>query len=283
MKTILVAVDLTQDPVQLITRSARLADEHKAEVRLLHVIEEPPQGQATAEDVMRQQAHAALEALAAAADFPAPPTLHVECGVPHLRITQAAREEVDLLLIGPGRAASVLERVFGSTADRIVRTATVPVLVVRNAATGPYGHVAVAIDFSPLSQAALDAARMVAPSGQRMLVHVSEIPLQFEQAMLRVGTSPAEIERYRHARRTEHERQLAQFVKQAASAEVTSVLQGSPADLLADLAAGGRIDLLAIGSQGRNVVAQALLGSVARRLLTLSGCDLLIVGRRDAA
>lgn len=279
MKTILVAVDLSQDPAHLLARAAQLAGQHQAGVTLLHVIEEPPQGQEAVQDAIRQHALARLEEFAAGAGFADAPALRVECGVPHLCITQAARDgAADVLLIGPGRATSVVERVFGSTADRVVRTATVPILVVRNAATQPYRHAAVAIDFSPLSQLALDAARTLAPQARRTVVHVCEIPLQFEQAMLRVGTSAAEIQRYRQARLAENGRRLSEFAGQSGPAEKLSVLEGSPADMLAELAASGRIELLAIGSQGRNIVAQALLGSVARRLLSQSGCDILIVG-----
>lgn len=279
MKSILVAVDLSQDSAHLFARAAQLAGQHQAGVTLLHVIEEPPQGQEAVQHAIRQHALARLEEFAAGAGFPDAPALRVESGVPHLCITQAARDgAADVLLIGPGRATSVVERMFGSTADRVVRTATVPILVVRNAADQPYRHAGVAIDFSPLSQQALDAARTLAPQARRTLVHVCEIPLQFEQAMLRVGTSAAEIQRYRQARLADNERRLSEFAGQNGPAEDVSVLEGSPADLLAELAASGRIELLAIGSQGRNIVAQALLGSVARRLLSSSGCDILIVG-----
>jgi nucleotide-binding universal stress UspA family protein len=279
LKSILVAVDLSQDSANLFGRAAQLAGQHQAGVTLLHVIEERPQGQEAVQDAIRQHALARLEEFAAGAGFPDAPALRAESGVPHLCITQAARDgAADVLLIGPGRATSVVERMFGSTADRVVRTAMVPILVVRNAATQPYRHAGVAIDFSPLSQLALDAARTLAPQARRTLVHVCEIPLQFEQAMLRVGTSAAEIQRFRQARLADSERRLSEFAGQNGPAEDVSVLEGSPADLLDELAASGRIELLAIGSQGRNIVAQALLGSVARRLLSPSGCDILIVG-----
>lgn len=279
MKTILVAVDLSQDSTRLIARAALLAEQHRAEAVLLSVIDEAAVGQNAVRGAIQQHALTMLERIAADAGFLDAPLLRAERGVPHLCITEAARDlAADVLLIGPGRAASVFERVFGSTADRVVRTASAPVLIVRNEATRPYCHAAVAVDFSPLSQVALDAARTLAPEAERTLVHVCEIPLQFMQAMLRVGTPAAKVERYRQSRLSKSERQLSEFAEENDPLAKTLMLEGPPADKLVELTASGGAEFLALGSQGRNAATQVLLGSVARRLLTHSVCDILLVG-----
>jgi len=57
----------------------------------------------------------------------------------------------------------------------------------------------------------------------------------------------------------------------------TQVVVGSAAESLAQLAEGSEVDLVVVGSRGRNAVARLLLGSVATRLSHLCPKPLLIV------
>lgn len=59
------------------------------------------------------------------------------------------------------------------------------------------------------------------------------------------------------------------------------VLDGEPGPALVRLSRGSRIDLLALGSQGRGAAMQALLGSVARRVLGEAACDVLVAPGRQ--
>lgn len=277
MKTILAAIDLQQESGPLLARASQLATQHGAALVVQTVIELPETDALSPPEELERDIREALDGVLGAAGMDATP--RVECGVPHQSIARAARElAADVVLIGPGRPATATERFFGSTADRLVRTSTVPVLVVADAAPQPYRRVAVAIDFSPLSEAALAAAQRLAPDASTELVHVVEIPQAFEQAMLRAHTPPRDVERYRQAKVEEARRQLLDFARPQALQERVSVLRGAPAAVLTNLSRSGRVDLVALGTQGRNAVAQALLGSVARRLLSGAGCDVLIVG-----
>ncbi|ALV28559.1 universal stress protein [Pannonibacter phragmitetus] len=279
MQTILVAVDFQHDAAQVLARAAQLSAQHGAAVTVQHVVENMDVGEPELQGAVDQHSRTTLEALARAAGFAATPSLKVEFGVPHRCVNTAARElSADIILIGPGQPSTVMQRVFGSTADRVVRTASVPVLVVRNKSAQPYRSVAVAVDFSPLSEAALEAARTLVPDARIDLVHAYEVPLPFEQAMLRVGTRPEDAERFRQAKMNDCRRQLADFARKHASGADALVLRGAPGTALVELSRSGRVDLLALGTQGRNAAAQALLGSVARRLLSEAGCDLLVAG-----
>ena len=283
MKAILVAVDLSQHSACLLARAAQLANHGKAVVTVLHVRENLSYEEEILRGAVEKQVRATLEASIAAAGFDNPPALLVEDGVPHRVITETTRElSADVIVIGPGQPASVAEYMFGSTADRVVRTAPAPILIVRNETAQPYRYAAVAIDFSPFSQAALDATRTLAPAAERVLVHACEIPLQFEQAMLKVGTPATEVERYRQSRLAKSRSQLVKFARRYGSREKTLLLRGMPAEALIDLSRDDQVDLIALGSQGLNAVTQALIGSVAMRLLAQAGCDLLVVGAASA-
>ncbi len=52
---------------------------------------------------------------------------------------------------------------------------------------------------------------------------------------------------------------------------------GSPAERIIDAAQEADVDLVAVGSQGKNAITRALLGSVAHRVLHLCSKPVLIV------
>ncbi|MCZ4107051.1 universal stress protein [Brevundimonas diminuta] len=276
MKRILVAVDPQHNAAQAIARAAQLSAQHGAAATIHYVLEGIDAVEQREQRAMEQHAHAALEALVATAKFSSPPALLVEFGVPHRCVVAALA--ADIIVIGPGQPSTVIQRVFGSTADRILRSAPVPVLVVRNETAQQYRSVAVAIDFSPLSAAALEATQAVAPIARIALVHAFEVPLPFEQAMLRAGTRSEDVDRYRRSRIRDCRSQLLTWARTRAAEADTSVLPGLPGETLVELSRSGDVDLIALGTQGRNAVAQALLGSVARRLLCEAGCDVLVAG-----
>lgn len=278
MTTILVATDLTPQSVRLLQRAAVLSAKHGSAVTVLHVVESQPDTEAALHKVVDRQVRAELAEQVSGAGFPVSPSVRVETGVPHQCITRLARDlSVDLIIVGPGTVTTIAEHIFGSTADRVVRTAPAPVLVVRRGANDPYRRVVVAVDFSPMSEAALHAARLVTPEAERMLLHACEIPSQFEMAMTRAAVPSAAAERYRQSRLGQSRRELTEFAQRHGSREKTLVQIGGPANLLIAMSREGKADLIALGTQGRNALAQALLGSVARRVLAHAECDILIV------
>src|SRR5690606_40999288 len=72
-----------------------------------------------------------------------------------------------------GKPQNLRERLFGSTADRIVCSGPCPILVVKRETNKHYSSVVAAIDFSPMSFAAAQAAARLAP--QRSEEHTSEL------------------------------------------------------------------------------------------------------------
>lgn len=159
-----------------------------------------------------------------------------------------------------------------------------PVLVARACSPKPFRHVAVALDFSVQSEAALRAAVRLAPAAEIELIHSVDIPLQFEQAMLRAGPSGGDAQHFRMARVADAQKRLKAIAGVHALVRTTiiTVLQGSPAEKVIQLSRSGRVDLIALGTHGRNAVARALLGSVVRRVLAEAACDVLIASRHSA-
>lgn len=123
------------------TFAQSLARESKAELVLLHVVEPLPEPtlaevgfyEATQEaDMLCHQWTSALDALAAPAQAAGPRTrTRVVTGKPGAEILRvAADEHADLIVLGVRGRGAVDLWVFGSTASRVVRHATCPVVTV---------------------------------------------------------------------------------------------------------------------------------------------------------
>jgi len=281
MKTIIagLALDGTDGPV--LARARQLAGQHGARLVLVHVLEAPPAGEAEGLDMAG--ARSLLEADAAARLAALAGDLAVESRIVWGRPFEVlsgliAAEKADLLVIGPGRPRSLRERIFGSTADRLVRSAAIPVLVARRPAEAPYRRAVVAADLSAQSLSAAKAVRALAPQTDVEHLHVVETPLSFEQALRRAGTPEASIARYRQARLAAARERLA-----AAFAGIDPLrlrlVHGQPREVLLRRARSRRVDLIALGTHGRDAAAQMILGSVARGVLSAAACDVLVVAR----
>lgn len=281
-KTIIAAIALEDGDESVVLRATRLAAGHGARLVLLHVIESLPDGgifeMVQADDITRllvADATRSLERMAASAGNR--PEIRVEIGKAGPVIERLLRDHAaDLLIIGPGKPQNLRERLFGSTADRLVRCSPCPILVVKRQGDDSYRRIIAAVDFSPMS---IEAARIAAetmPQARLDLVHVLEVPLAFEQAMLTAGTSQARIEQYRQARARTATEALKAARTEISAIGGTRVIRGDPATVLIRLARSARTDLVALGVQGRSAVPDMFAGSITRRLLAASSCDLLL-------
>ena len=206
VRTIIAALALETEGDPVADRALQLARQHGARLVFVHVIEDGAlhetglPASADAETLRRTLEQDAADRLRQMAgdDSARAVEIVVAAGKPfEVIIETAKREAADLIVIGPGNARNIREKVFGSTADRVVRSAPGPILVVRSPAHEAYERVAVAMDFSEASTAATQAAAHLAPEAAVELIHVVEIPLAFEQAMRKAGTPQAVIDRYR--------------------------------------------------------------------------------------
>lgn len=188
IKTIVAAIALENGDEPAAHRATQLAQEHGARLILVHVIESlptpdpdlpPPADEDAVSRVLIADAVETVKRMAASANVQA--EIKVEFGKADQVIDQLTRDHAaDLLLIGPGKPQNLREKLFGSTADRLVRSSPCPVLVVKRQVDGPYRCAIAAIDFSPMSFAVAQTAARIAPDAALELVHALEVPLAFE-------------------------------------------------------------------------------------------------------
>ena len=293
MNVVLAALDLDAGCGVVLSRAAQVASLRAARLIVLHVIDaehgsaavSPARaGKDDPPEQLRRQAVAAIDTLVIESGRGPDTSVRVEFGQPHEVITRVACEQgAGVIVVGPGKGLTIRNRLLGSTADRVIRTAPAPVLVVRKASDMPYRKVAVALDGSPQSASAFAAARRLAPGADFKLLHAVAIPLPFQQALLRAGTAQGEILQYRAARAAAARKEICAF--QRAHPDMSGLpvelLDGEPGPALVRFSRDGPVDLLALGTHGRNAAMQALLGSVARQVLDEAACDVIVANSKS--
>lgn len=177
---------------------------------------------------------------------------------------------------GPGRWH------FGSVSERVVAKATVPVLVVpaglRLAAAGAFRHVAVAVDLTTVSDAAVERALDLASEGADRVTLLHAVPgfsSGVPRNLYRFGIADYQSQLVRDARRA---LQLAVPATRPSTPAIhTRVLRGDTTTELSRVARTIGADLLVVGVPRRGKVANALFGTTAARLLKVTEIPVLAV------
>jgi nucleotide-binding universal stress UspA family protein len=212
-----------------------------------------------------------------------PATAEVLAGAAHRVLTESAKHwNACLLTVGAVSDHHLHAVELGSTADRVVRQAACPVLVVRRSQPFPPRRVLAAVDLSRLSGNALH-------SGLRLLESL-ESPAQQVDVVFALGLYEAADLRHRHrlapaASAAEIERLatadlgafLDEFAADSRLALTSRILHGNARQALAQDIAADRHDLVLIGTHGRGGFERLLTGSVATHILRHTAANVLVI------
>jgi len=185
----------------------------------------------------------------------------------------------DLLVVGEHGGRRGAWEFLGTTAERVVQEASVPVLVARDLPPGPPRRIVVAVDDSSGGRRALRwAAFLGRHLGARVVaVHALE-PVAHAPVEL-VGIMPvAEIE---EDLRAETERWLGEEAREAGAYEnlaACQVVVGAPVEEILAAVERERADLLVLGSRGAPAPVSGVLGGVARSVLRRAPGTVLVIG-----
>ena len=211
------------------------------------------------------------------------PARLVADGVPFDEIAKTAKAwDADLIVIATHGYTGLQHVLLGSTAERVVRHAPCPVLVVRGrvkhgtkAAFSPdkVRSILVPVDFSKPSLEALPHALALAQqqNAQLTLIHVIE---PFHPDM-RIDTTQSQ----RDARVAAHGRlgKLADATRRIWPRTGRELRAGAPVTTITALAQRTNADLIVMGTHGRTGVKRGLIGSVAERVVRHAPCSVLVV------
>jgi nucleotide-binding universal stress UspA family protein len=186
--------------------------------------------------------------------------------------------KLDLIVMRAHQSDSILEKIIGSTTDRVVRASCAPVLVVKRPVMHAYQRVVVSIDTTDGSIALVSYMARLLPRVKLSLLHVVQIPPQFEAAMLQAGSGHS-IAAYREdlvdkAKTLLHEQ--SQKLDQSAITSTVRVVAGEPATTLVQATWNPKVGLIVLGPGSTGKIRRALLGSVTQRVLRNAACDVLI-------
>lgn len=291
LRRIVAATDFSAFSERAVERAAHLARERQAELHLLHVVRPldlypgmtfAPDEFGVHDEALMEAERGRLETLAA--------TLAKQSGIAvqpatrlgraHTEIAAYAQEvAADLVVAGARGENTLMDLFLGSTASRLMRVATCPVLIVRHAGDAPYRQVLAAVDFSPVSAEVVAHARLLAAGAPVQALHV--LGSEVEQRLRRAKSDQVDISGWLERQRSEAERHfdaLLASVEGGASIE-RLVLPGFAPAAICQCIEGTHADLVVLGRHGHGGGLQDwLLGSVSKDVALAAACDVLLIG-----
>lgn len=279
MKKMLMATDLSARSDRALERAVQISEARGAALTVVHVLDEGLRPAAA--DAERAAAQKAIHDHVAA--LPVASGLRVAVEVVQGKkdaavLGMAAKTGADLVVLGVHREDAIKDMFRGKTVERVIRTAEVPVLVVRDRPTGPYKRAMVAVDFSIFAKRAVEIAAAFVEGGAFHLIHAYHIPFK-GLADNRKTAGLQQDKQFREVAAVE----MAAFL---AGLDVTGVefdqilRQGLVRQVIDEEFARLKPDLLVIGTHGRTGITHAFLGSVAEDFLCHPPCDVLAVKAR---
>jgi CPA2 family monovalent cation:H+ antiporter-2 len=190
----------------------------------------------------------------------------------------ADKIQADIIVVGAHGRGFWEKLLIGSTTSRLLRQSQRPVLVVRQVASKSYRRIMVPIDFSPGSKAALTAARALAPEAHLVLLHAFDVP--FLGKLQIAGVDPNAIDQYQKEAQQRARQRIFEWAKDLGLDEhcfTALVEQGNAMRLITEHQRQHACDLIAMGKHGSHLTQELFLGSVTKRVLSESACDVLVV------
>ena len=298
-RRLLAPTDFSEPSLKALDYALDLASPTGSNVRMIHVLQPSAdylnfdtlsvlrpdeEAEAECEEEMRRVAHQRRHTRAEI-------TWKVAVGRPAAEIIEAAKEfRAELLVVSTHGRTGLKHLLLGSVAERIVRYAPCPVLIVRKhereITPPPEYHsmginvhrILVPTDFSPRSLASLRyAARFARAFGGKITL--------FHSLNLFAGFVPSEYPvidgaTYRAAEEAvmrEADRCLQECVPDDLAEEAV-VQTGPPLSEIPAFAEEGKFDLIICATHSAAPLQHVLLGSTAEQIIRHAGCPVLVVG-----
>lgn len=196
-------------------------------------------------------------------------------GKPGTVISDYARQiGASAIVVAAHREGVLHAFAFGSTALRILRHASCPVVVARDSSVTEYLTAVVAVDIDPASERVLATTRDLLPQAELNLLHVYRL---HEEGQLRLrGLSEDDLVPLREHVRAEAERGMASFQATVPLAKV-HLEHGFAGSAILSFVLSQRSNILVISQHRGSQLEERTLGSVTQFLLYNCPCDLVLV------
>ncbi|MGB3046230.1 MAG: universal stress protein [Xanthobacteraceae bacterium] len=204
----------------------------------------------------------------------------VIAGDPFDGILRAAAEiQPDLIVMGSHRKQLLRDIFIGTTVERVIRKAALPVLMVNHEAQRRYERILAPTDMSDISANALHAARSIGLLGDgATLVHAFTAVAKGKMSV--AGVDRDSIADYIEGERRQASNELAAFLianDLQGSQWRLRVEDGSPMEIISRAVTDIEPDLMVMGTHGRSRLIKALIGSTTEEALRSLNVDILVV------
>lgn len=301
---ILCPIDFSAPSHRALNHAAAVARWYGAHLRALHVfvlappvgmlppLENPPMAFTLAPgDRERIGAHMRQVAVAAGAEASADMVVAESPSVTAEILDQAQTWPADLLVMGNHGHGGLTRLVLGSVAERVLRLARCPVLIVPHGtdhAVPPgnveFDRILCAVDFSESSREALSyALSLGAEAGAHVtILNTIEMPPELREPPASYTYNVEDVRvRAEESQLVRLEALIPFAVRDYCTVE-TTVVEGKAAREVLRMAADRKVDLIVMGVQGRNAVSRAVFGSNTQDVIRHATCPVLIVHARHS-
>lgn len=273
MENIIVASDLSVRSDRAVRRAVRMAGRLGSALTVLHVVDSAMPAR-LAEQV-RKEAHEALETYIASCKPAADQKISVSVviGDPIIEIeTEALSKKAELLIVGLHRDRGFLDLLKETTMERLIRTSSIPVLLVADAADHDYKSLLCGIDMSRACAHAIRVAHQVASDATLSLFHAFHAPYHRME-------NPEDAEKAALPFRKEAIQNLEswrQTYDVPTDLPEPMLVDASPGMALEQMMTKHNPDMLIMGAHTRSNLSRYILGGFTSRLVRNPPCDLLI-------
>jgi nucleotide-binding universal stress UspA family protein len=283
---IVLATDLSNDWDQIIACAAEFKALGCTHAILTHVI--VTKGLVGADTVAQTESQPRLEAQRKQLEAHGLDVIvETPLGLPAFSLNDVAQRHcASLIVVGSHGKSTWWEAVLGSVSNALLHHARFPILLInvkrlREEEPGArcqlhtrelLRHVLFPTDFSTVASQAVPLLKYLVPRGlsEVTLLHALEVLDAYPPAVL----APAEA-----AARSFIEA-LVQRLKAAGVPRVHShIAKGHPIPMILDALKAGDFSLVVMGTQGRSLLAEILLGSVAYNIARLAPCPVLLMSK----
>ena len=290
--TILLPVDFSSHSRAAAIRACQLAAGLGMSVRMIHALHLPPVAREAAVppdfwQELRHSESARLESFRRSiekhCDVEIATRLEERDPVDMI-LSAACDEAVELIVMGTHGHRGLDRFLLGSVAERTLRHAPVPVLVVRDDEAEAARRIATILFATDFSEHAERAEKVVCDWARRLNAQVEVFHSIRETAVLFApyavpGSSDFEGEMH-EAAETRIRGVLERF-RTAGVCAKGKIVYGLASNEITKRAESCGAELIAMGARGYSTLQRFLLGSVAERVLREAHCSVLVVGAQD--
>ncbi len=284
MKTILVATDFSERSDHALARAALIAVQSGARLHLVHVVDDDLKQRIIDSETALSQQLLDEEAQTLNKAHGLTCTTQVVLGDPFEGLGNAALAiNPDLLVLGAHRRRLLRDVFVGTTAQRVIRRANCPVLMVNASPERAYTSVVLATDLSDTSRKAIGHFAQMGMAAPRncTLLHIFDATAQ--HLTMRSALNKQQIDRYLGELHVEANQALAEFSTTLPSPDYHRIAHhhdtGISAAIL-ETASQIMADLIVVSSQGRVGLSKTFLGSVGEEVLRRADRDVLSIPPR---